>query len=388
VTDFQSSRLSEIRRVPRCVFREHLTFKRKAVAYIRRQTANPSLIEKVVEQGPAYAAEIERAAFKPRLTLDLASLAVWKNLQSERKARLGALLGDASKAKVNLSKGIFSNATTSDQIGSVVLSEIRQFEPGQIYILNSNDINKIGRKRYAELFVSAQDSYVAVWDFDNHHALTTSFLIASFSDLYIPCHGHNLAQISQFTEAIAAPVRAGVIQWAREFLREHQGLILHGERNPNPLGRHVIYPKFKTRNWMIERLSGHFPDVGAVKADYHAKSDLERLTEWSAHMSHWIIPTFNDLPIRIYDALITGGIPILPRALLHNAELVNIRDSAFFFDERDLETPARITDAANDFFVKQGREGIEIRLRQAMEEEHVDARVATIVAVIRNDLTS
>ena len=62
MTDFQSSRLSEIRRVPRCVFREHLTFKRKAVAYIRRQTANPSLIEKVVEQGPAYAAEIERAA--------------------------------------------------------------------------------------------------------------------------------------------------------------------------------------------------------------------------------------------------------------------------------------------------------------------------------------
>lgn len=380
--------LSQTRDVSHRAFRDLNTFRRRVRAYLRPYLGETPFVERIIRQGPAYSLGLKRSILIPRRALDIESLATWKRHQAVRRASLRSTLDPIQNTQVNLSTDTFSNASRSPQCDLIDLSQISHFEAGQIYILNSNDINKIGRKRYAELYMSSPDAFITVWDFDNHHALTTSFLLATFSDLYIPCHAQNLSLIAQFTDALAAPVPAGVNQWSRSFLRDHQGLIINEDRNPSPLGRHIVYPHFRARNWTLAKLSGQFADVGAVNTTYHDKTERDRLEEWCAHMSHWILPTFNDIPIRVFDALVTGGVPIVPRTLRQMPELSNIRDSMFFFDADDLETPSRITEAANDFFQQQGREGIEARHHQAMQTEHVDARVQAILKSIEDELSA
>jgi len=93
----------------------------------------------------------------------------------------------------------------------------------------------------------------------------------------------------------------------------------------------------------------------------------------------------NDAPIRIYDALITGGIPIVPRSLKYHRDVVNMHDHILFYDYEDIQNPLPITEKANKIFDDNGKDGILARHNLIMNNYHVDNRVETILKAVQNE---
>ncbi|MFV1465921.1 MULTISPECIES: hypothetical protein [unclassified Phaeobacter] len=314
-------------------------------------------------------------------------IAQWNQQKEARRSAFSQGMKLRPQTNVLLSAGIFGKAEKTDQIGLVDLKSITHFDAGTIYILNSNDIIQAGMNKYAAMFANQPRAHVCIWDFDNHHQITESVNFALLSDFYVPCHPHNNETYAQMTAAMSAPISAAVIQWTRSFLTEHRGRLLASVRDPEPLGRHIVYPQFPERNAMLEGLNTHFKHVGPATRLYHNRTELDRLDEWAAHMSHWIIPTRDDLPIRVFDALITGGIPILPASLRELPALAPLQEHLFYFEPSDLENPRAIAEAANDHFRTQGEAGLIARHELAMETSHVDRRVQEILTQIYHHLS-
>ncbi|AHD08360.1 hypothetical protein [Phaeobacter gallaeciensis] len=320
-------------------------------------------------------------------TSESSQIAQWNQKKELRRQVFSAGMKLRQHTPVYLSEGIFSQTEKKNQIDHINLKSIEHFDADTIYILNNNDIAKIGMQKYARMFANQPRAHVCIWDFDNHHQISESVNFALFSDFYIPCHPHNNETYAQMTTAMGSPVSAAVIQWSRAYLEEHRDHFLTITRDTEPLGRHILHPQFPERNSMLERLSEHFKHVGAAPQTYHGRTELDRLDEWAAHMSHWIIPTRNDLPIRAFDALITGGVPILPASLKELPALSALQEHLFYFEESDLENPKAVTEAANAHFCKQGEAGVIARHELAMETSHVDIRVQEILAQIYGHLS-
>lgn len=309
----------------------------------------------------------------------------WNVQKEARRKVFSEGIALRSQTQVRLSEGIFSKAETSDLISLVNLKAIEKFEPDTIYILNSNDVAQIGQK-YMGMFLQQPRAHICIWDFDNHHAINESQKLALLSDFYVPCHPHNNEIYAGLTKAMGTPVSAAVIQWSRAFLSEHRDRLLAAARDPQPLGRHILYQQFPERNAMLRTLNAYFKHVGPATRVYHERTELDRLDEWAAHMSHWIVPTRGDLPIRVFDALITGGVPILPASLKDLPALADLQEHLFYFEPNDVEAPLAIAAAANAHFGKQGEAGIIARHELAMAKGHMDSRVQDILAQIHEHL--
>lgn len=251
-----------------------------------------------------------------------------------------------------------------------------------IVLFNNNSVSGERLEEYIQLYCNSPTSIFAIWDFDNHHWLGLSFPLAAFSDLYIPAHADNLALLSSYNPAVTTPVNAGVLQWKRAFLQENRHVIFDTPRSDQPLGGHLKWNQFRTRNRILEKLNQFYPEVRAVSAAYHYQSTLDRLAEWSSHKAHWVVPVLTDLPIRTFDALITGGIPIVPKILRRNALIRSLEDHIFFYDAEDVENPTVITEAANRRFDELGTDGIQRRHEIALTHHHLENRLESILSAV------
>jgi hypothetical protein len=210
-------------------------------------------------------------------------------------------------------------------------------------------------------------------------------MLAAISDLYVPTHADNLEPLSRYNNIMAGPVTSGVIQWPKEFLEENLDIITKTERSNNPLGTHIEYPQFPLRMKNLKTLHRTLPSVKLVDGSYHSRSMIDRFTEWCSHKSHWIVPVLNDAPIRIFDALITGGIPIVPRSLKYHKDVINLWDHVVFYDYEDIQAPWEVTNKANQLFDSAGEQGVLDRHRLICYNHHVDNRVETILKAIDDE---
>lgn len=251
-----------------------------------------------------------------------------------------------------------------------------------IVLFNNNNLINEHLREYVRLYQNSPTSIFAIWDFDNHHWLELSYTLAAFSDLYIPAHSENLALFSRCNPAVTSPIHTAVIQWTREFLQENRHVIFEKPRSDQPLGGHIKWDQFPVRNRTLEKLSRFYPEVRAVSAAYHRESKLDRLAQWSSHKAHWVVPVLTDLPIRTFDALITGGIPIVPKALRRNALIRSLEEHLFFYDAEDVENPTVITEAANRRFDELGTDGIQRRHEIALTHHHLENRLESIFSAL------
>jgi len=259
------------------------------------------------------------------------------------------------------------------------------FENSVVILSNNNVMTDNNLNRFIELYLNSPTSAFVIWDFDNHHWFALSGMLAASCDLYVPTHSDNLEPLSRFNNIMAGPVGSGTIQWSKEYLKEHLNLITDTDRSNDPLGTHIEYPQFPLRQKNLTTLHKTLPNVKLVDGSYHSRDMLDRFTEWCSHKAHWIVPVLNDAPIRIYDALITGGIPIVPRSLKYHRDVVNMHDYILFYDYEDIQNPSPITEKANKIFDETGKDGILARHNLIMNNYHVDNRVETILKAVQNE---
>jgi len=307
----------------------------------------------------------------------LYELTLQKNL---RVRSLRERFSKISKPKVYLTDHIFHAVKLRDNMEFFNMKDRNEPFVDSIVILSNNNVmvdNSINK--YIQLWMSSPTSIFVIWDFDNHHWFSLSSMLAAASDLYVPTHSDNLEPLSRYNNVMMGPVCSGVIQWSRKFLEENAKIIDETERSDDPYGTHIEYPQFPYRNKNLKLLSQSMPNVKLVDGSYHSRDIIDRFTEWCSYKVHWIVPVLNDAPIRIFDSLITGGIPIVPRSLKYHRDIIDLHNHILFYDYEDIRNPLTVTEKGVKIFDEGGLNGIIDRHYLAKDNYHVDNRVETIL---------
>lgn len=177
---------------------------------------------------------------------------------------------------------------------------------GGVLIFTNNDV--LDHSAFMEFYESNPSIIYCGWDWDNHHWLSQSIFLAAHSDFYFPAHRENLYLLSRFNGVSGNTVLpCSVIQWSKSYINEASFKILNASRDIACMGAHVFYSQFKFRNSVLATINQKVKSIGLRSQEYWTKNPEERLDEWLMAKSHWIVPVLNDTPIRIFDALITGG---------------------------------------------------------------------------------
>ena len=96
------------------------------------------------------------------------------------------------------------------------------------------------------------------------------------------------------------------------------------------------------------------------------------------------MPVLNDVPIRIFDALITGGIPIVPESMRSLSPVNGIPEGhILFFHPEHVLQPQKIVDAALKKFDESGSDGLIARHRYALDHHHGLTRIDEILSYIQ-----
>jgi hypothetical protein len=250
-----------------------------------------------------------------------------------------------------------------------------------LVIINNNDLSSMSaRLAYQDFYADCTQTCFMVWDWDNHHWLELSTFAAAHSDVYAPAHHENLYLLSRFNWLIAGPVYCTCVQWSHRQLTDSLPDILLTNRSDEPLGMHIPYVQFSFRMQVISTLNRQYATVGFSSHGFHVRTAQDRMKEWYSHKMHWIAPVLNDVPIRIFDALITGGIPIVPKAMQLLQPVSQImRDHIVFYGPADVVNAKNVVGEAREKFDQTGREGIAYRHRLALDRFHGDVSVRSML---------
>lgn len=280
---------------------------------------------------------------------------------------------------VQLDKGFFNDTDPA------LRAEKRAQLEDSIVIINNNDMGRGGgAPAFGDFYVKCEKTIFAIWDWDNHHWLDNSTFAAAHADLYVPAHHENLYFLTRYNWCTAGPVYCGTVQWPRAFLASQVGNMVSAERSNEPLGKHVGYASFTFRNRAVSTLSQTYPSIGFSSHSFHARTLEDRLNEWIAHKTHWIIPVLNDVPIRLFDALISGGIPIVPESLRYLPPVKDIsREHILFYTPEDILSPEIVVNRAIQMFDDGGIDKLVERHRYALDHHHGDQRIAEILGHLR-----
>ena len=310
-------------------------------------------------------------------------------LKNQRVRTLKQTLKDSFSGKIYLTDHIFHAVTYKPPKANIEffnMQSIENFEPNSIVILSNNNVmvdNHLGK--YFDTYLRNPSCLFVIWDFDNHHWFALSSMLAAASDLYVPTHADQLEILSRYNNYMAGPVGSGTIQWSKAYLEEHKDLIMNLDRSDEPLGTHIEYPQFPLRQKNLTILHQTLPSVKLVDGSYHSRDMLDRFTEWCSHKSHWIVPVLNDAPIRAFDALITGGVPIIPRSLKYHKDIAKLWDHCLFYDYEDIQNPLPLTEKANNLFDERGIQGVLDRHTISCYNYHVDNRLETMLKAVYDE---
>lgn len=243
-----------------------------------------------------------------------------------------------------------------------------------IVILTNNSFATIGSSRFEELRKLTPKCLYVIHDYDCHHWYNNSFQCMLNSDVYIPAH----FQIAPFTKFLLTHrllvIPAGSIQWAKNFLIRNAKNISETPRRLSITGKHAFYPKFHYRNKLVATFGKHFPSIGFINVnEYHDLTSQQKLNDWMSSDLHFIAPASFDVPIRVFDALVSGGIPVVPQWLTSSLQGFGVPDKWYeTYGPLDLLSPVT---ALKKWVEKVSKhEGSERRTRaaKALSMYHLD----------------
>jgi hypothetical protein len=221
-------------------------------------------------------------------------------------------------------------------------------------------------------------------DYDNHHWYKMSIFGALLSDIYVRAHRHSMPYIDALLPHPTFTVPIGVTQWQRRFLFKSIDKILHAHRTERPGGRHRLYPRFELRNRMIATFALCAPEVGFTDcARFNNQSQEEKLEDWLTTKVQLCAPVGNDIPIRFFDSLITGGLPAIPERSEEAVRGIGVPEEHFIsFGPIELANPAATVHAWSERFDKLGQAGIIARLSHCIEHFHIDHTIKKLLHLV------
>ncbi len=249
-----------------------------------------------------------------------------------------------------------------------------------LVILTNNNGANIGYENLVAIKNLCPETVFALHDFDNHHWVRNSTILAAICDVYIPAHIGDYSFVGRINSQIVSGIPCGSIQWSKEFLEKNSSTLFRSSRQIGPLGKHHLYERFTYRNRILATLSKKYESIGFTVGRYHEKTQVEKWQEWTAYKLHFICPVWNDLPIRFFDALISGGMPLVPMSLRPYLDSLSIPSKHYYlYSPSDILHPERLVTAGCNRFDELGNDGIIERHSYALREFNVDTTLKRII---------
>jgi hypothetical protein len=266
-----------------------------------------------------------------------------------------------------------------------------EFLRDKILITTNHDIcrsNSSSLINLQKFFLNCDNTVITGWDWDNHHNLQISSIYGLCSDIYFPSQRANEYELSRVTN-LNYFIPPSAYEWSNDFLIENQNVIFESSRPIDIFGTFNFHPRFSYRNEIVTTLNRSIPEVRFISdfSEYTAKSQIEKLAEWSDAKWHWIVPTLNAVSVRAFYALIAGVGVILP------VEFKSFEEFRFL-DERDvvwynacdvLDT-TRVKKETSSKYLASGREGVIRRHKFAMQSNNCEHRIADMLKIILDNL--
>jgi len=239
-------------------------------------------------------------------------------------------------------------------------------------ILTNNDCHyALPIEQYKNIYLGNRKTVFMIWDYDNHHWLSQSLPLALLSDIYTIAHHEHFALLSLLSSNPLKVIPCGVTQFSIQLLEANLKELTIKKRKQEPLGKHVLYNR-ELRNLVIENVGRRYPMVGFTDGDYQSKGEVEHLKEWSSYTCSFISPVFGDVPIRVFDSLITGGIPIVPFYIRDYLIEYGVLPAWFVvYGLEDTLNPDRLVLEANEKFANGGSGAIKKRIEWTIENHHI-----------------
>lgn len=208
--------------------------------------------------------------------------------------------------------------------------------------------------------LSLNNTIIVVWDWDNHHHLHVSSFLAAVSDVYFPTHKAHNFELNYLNDRMFR-MPSAAYQWCDADILQNIDSILHGKRISDVGGRFVKYGLFPGRNKCVEVLSEKCKNIGFLDdlGRYMAQSSEDKLNDWLKFKCQWIVPTLNDVSTRVFDALVTGNVIIIPERFRYDECLSVLHpDDCVYYMDADVLDPRPVVERAILKFDKGGAVGV------------------------------
>jgi hypothetical protein len=229
-----------------------------------------------------------------------------------------------------------------------------------------------------------------VWFWDHHHHHHVNLRIAMLTDLVFVSHWHDRQYLNLPAALPAAHVPLYSRQWSPGAIALHYPDGLPTERLDGLFGGFGRYTWAVERNRLVEALAAACPDhaltLGSAAA-YYQISAAERIKAWTERKVQLVVPVNRDVSNRVFEALMTGEIPLVPDDITDFERVLDAESQAALpilrYRAGDVASAEAAWRQGLVRFDAEGAAGVRRRYDFAAERHSLAARLADFAAFIR-----
>ena len=154
-----------------------------------------------------------------------------------------------------------------------------------------------------------------VWMWDNHHNYVTNLRTAMLADVVFSSHWHDHQYLNYPITLCGPHIPLYSRQWSAHLIMKIYPDGLPTARADGIFGGFGHYRGLSERNAFIEQLMKQCPGHALSLVDVESYFRLpvtDRLAAWMNHKVHLMVPVARDVSNRVFEALMTGQIPLVP----------------------------------------------------------------------------
>lgn len=243
--------------------------------------------------------------------------------------------------------------------------------------------------------IAHQKSIYCLWHFDNHVAYFDNYKAATSCDFNFISHNAGVpGYLTNAISSVVAHIPSCCVQFGINELKEYALDVSKKERISKGLFNYIIYDH-SPRTPVIHQLSQEVGDLGEFKlmpstdrTRYWSMNREERIREWGDYKCSVIIPLVEDSSTRVFDALATGQIPIIPESVLDLDDVIptDIQRALGIVKIKDLSTENVINGIKQAIknFDQSGPSGTIDRVEYVLNNATAGHRIASILYSIES----
>lgn len=270
-----------------------------------------------------------------------------------------------------------------------VVSEARRYDICIVCGVNEGDealLFNLRHQNVASLYFS--------WLWDHHHHQLDFIRTAVLADVVFVSHWFSGAR-DYLNHPLVLPgshVPCFCRQWSPTLMAKSFPRGLPTDRGDEPYGGFGRYQWLSERNRFIDELRHHFPSIWSGDIEDYFRLPIEdRLGSWVGRKVHLVIPVYNDVSIRIWEALMTGQIPLVPHDV-PDLELIvskELQESLpiIRYEPLSVESVLMAWRTALDRFIADGPAGIQRRHEYARDHHSLESRLSMFARFVRRQHT-